>query len=79
MTKPQLKAKIKQLIKQGKPEFDRMIDKAISSQAIDPASYDDNFLLAKIVLSAVYGEMEYQYKPLNKEDQKTVTNLKIFL
>lgn len=78
-TKTQLKKKIKSLIKQGKPEFDRMIEKAINSQAIDLEGAEDNFLLAKIVLCAVYSEMSYQYEPLSKEGKAEVKNLKIFI
>lgn len=78
-TKTQLNKKIKALIKEAKPEFDRIIEKAINSPAIDLDNAENNFLLAKIILCAVYSEMSDQYAPLSKEAKQAVTNLKIFI
>ncbi len=79
MTKAQLRKKVKTVIRQGKPEFNRMIEKAINSQAIDVQGAEDNYLLAKVVLSAVYSEMAWQYEPITKTGRKSVKNLRIFI
>lgn len=79
MTKAQLNKKVKELIRKGKPEFDRMIQKSINSQGIDITNADDNYILAKVILSAVYGEMAYQYEPFDKEGKRQVKNLRIFI
>lgn len=42
-------------------------------------SAEDNMLLPKIVLSAVYSEMAWQYEPTTKTGKKAVKNLRIFI
>ena len=79
MTKAQLRKKIKELIRKGKPEVDRMLEKAINSGAIDIEGAEDNYLLPKIILSALYSELAWQYEPLTKEGKAEVKNLKRFI
>ena len=68
ITKRQLKAKTKELIKNST----KHIDKAIASGAIDLNSYEDNYILPKILLCALLKEEMHQYKPLGDDKKKTM-------
>ncbi len=79
MTAAQLKRKIRECRKRDNAHITNHINSAIKSGAFNISDYEDNFLLAKIVLSAVYSEMSWQYEPLTKDGKKEVENLKKFL
>ncbi len=79
MTREQAEKKIKELMKEEKGMFWERVQKALSSGALDLDSYEDNYLLPKIIMCAVHGEMEWQYMPLTKEGKKEAKNLKAFL
>ena len=53
--------------------------KVFSSGAIDTESYEDDYLLPKIFLSAMGKEIEFQYLPHSKDDLKARNNLVYFL
>lgn len=79
MTKQQYYAKCEEL----KPDLMRIVDerikKAGESGAIDFDSYENNYLLSKIVFSAIGREIERQFKPFSKRDIKEVNNIYKFL
>jgi hypothetical protein len=79
MTIQQLTEKIYTLIEQGKPEVDKLIQKVINSGTIDVDAAENDFLLPKIVLSAIYSELSYECQPLSASGRKSVDNLKKFL
>jgi len=59
-----------------------IIEKAktvFSSGAVDTESYEDNYLLPKIFLSAIGKEIENQYLPHSNKDIKVKNNLSYFL
>lgn len=72
ITKRQLKAKTKELIKNSTKHMVENIDKAIASGAIDLNSYEDNYILPKILLCALLKEEMHQYKPLGDDRKKTM-------
>jgi len=76
MSSQQLIEKIHTLIEQGKPEIDNLIQKAINSGAIDVEGAENDFLLPKIVLSAIYSELSYQCQPLSTSGIKSIDSLK---
>lgn len=79
MTKSQFRKNTKALKKDVLKLIDNRIEKAINSGAIDFDTYENNYLLPKIFLSAVASEIEFQYRPLTKEGIKERNNLKLFL
>lgn len=81
MTKAQLKKKINECLRDDKNHIQKYIDRAINSGCIDIEGAENNYLLAKIILSAVYKEMSRQYSPMdyNKQGKKDVENIYIHL
>jgi len=81
MTKSQLIKKTKDCIKTDKAFIDRLINKAIDSGCMDIAAAENNYILPKNLLSAIYREMSRQYAPLdgNRGQKKTVENIYIHL
>jgi len=79
MTNDQCRVKIKLLKAEMIKSLDKYIEKTINSGAIDIAGSECNYLLPKIIMSAVLSELSFQYGPLSKEGKKEVENLKLFL
>ena len=81
MTKAQLIKKTKECIKTDKAFIDRLINKAIESGCMDISGAENNYVLPKNMLSAIYREMSRQYAPLdgNKGQKKNVENIYIHL
>ena len=65
------------------PDVQRVIlqkaKKVFSSGAVDTESYEDNYLLPKIFLSAMGKEIEFLYLPTTNKDIKVKNNLSYFL
>ena len=79
MTKTQLKKKIKELIKQSNKSMIKNLDKIINSGAIDLTQYENNYILPKICICALFKEERFQYKPLSNKARKELKNLEYFL
>ena len=75
MTREQLLSKVKQCIKADKALMEKLIDKAINSGRMDIEGAENNFLLPKSLLSAIYKEMSRQYLPFDKQGQKDTNNI----
>ena len=77
MTEKQLRAKIKDCMKTDKAFIDNLINKAIASGCMDIDGAENNYRLAKNVLTAIYKEMSRQYMPMNsnKEETKNCENI----
>jgi len=78
MTEKQLRAKIKSCIKTDKEFIQKLIDKAIASKCMDIDGAENNYRLAKNVLTAVYKEMSRQYMPMNSNKEETKNCEKIY-
>ena len=74
MTKKQLEKKTRHLIAESAKCMRRNMKRAIESGAIDIKSYEDNYILPKIVLRALLEEENRQYS-LTKEEEKLKNNL----
>ena len=65
------------------PDLNEMIMeravKAFDSGAVDTESFEDNFILPKIFMSAMGEEIKFQYKPHDKKNIKVRDNLSLFL
>lgn len=79
MTKTQLKRKVKELIKENNKMIEEKLEKLLKSGAINLPDYEDNYVLPKIFMCAIGKEMQFQWKPYNQEDRKTVENVSNFL
>ena len=75
MTKTQFKKKITSMKKDISHYIDDESQRLFDSGGVDPISYDNNFLLPKIILTVVFKNLSWQYKPFTKEAQDAVNNL----
>jgi len=77
MTNAQFKKKVKDCMKSDKAHIDRLIDKAIASGCMDISGAEDNYILPKALITAIYREMSRQYHPLDhmKAAKKEVENI----
>jgi hypothetical protein len=76
------KESVLQKVDEQLPELTKWIlDKVkyyLNSGAIDIESYEDNYLLPKILLSAIGNDMARQYMPYGDKDKRTVRDLGYF-
>ena len=81
MTQKQLKSKVNQCLKSDKALIQKLIDKAINSGCMDIEGAEDNYILAKNLLTAIYKEMSRQYSPMDghKQQKENVQNIYINL
>jgi hypothetical protein len=80
MTKEQFLAKVKEMLDDGFVDFImKRAEKALKSGAINLDSYEDDYVLPKIFMSAMGDEIKFQYKPHNPKDIRTRNNLEKFL
>jgi hypothetical protein len=78
MTKKVLKSKIKEILLSDKDFLNTLVDKAVNNMPVSILNqYDDDFRLAKMTLSAIYRDMEGQYRPLHsdKKTDKIITQI----
>ena len=77
MTKSQLRKKVNELISQSAKAQRDNIDKVLKSGAVNLSDFEDNYLLPKIVISALLTEEIHQYKPFSnqKTHLKAVNNI----
>lgn len=77
MTNKQLKSKLKSMLKEDKKAIDKYIEKVILSGSIDIEAAENNYILPKMLLSAIYKEMSFQYKPFsyNRQTEKEIDNI----
>lgn len=78
MTKTQFKRKFKELLTTNNKEMLRLADHYWNSGALDKSSYDDDFVLPKIVMTACCERMVHQWMPFSSEYRDIVANLKHF-
>ena len=79
MTKDQFLVKVKKLL----PDLNNMIlekaNKAFDSGAINSEDFENDYLLSKIFLSAIGGEIKSHYAPSNIRYVRLRNNLEKFL
>lgn len=77
MTNAQLKQKVQKMF--DEINIQKCVDKIIDSGCVDINSWDDDFRLPKIVLSASLKELAFQYEPVDKSDKNEVSNIRLFI
>jgi hypothetical protein len=75
MTREQFLNKVKEML----PDMNLMLlekaEEVLLTGAFDLESYEDNYLLPKIFLSAMGEEIKFQFEPFSKVDKKTRNNI----
>ena len=79
MTKEQLKQKYDELCQSAQETLFYKLEVAVASGAIDLGSYDDNYVLPKIVLTAALKSIMSNWQPLSAEWADEAKNLELFL
>ena len=77
MTKAQFRKKYKELVKRTAKALELFGEVALSSGAIELDDWKDDYRLPKVVVSAGLKDMFGQWRPLNDNDRKEVTNVHI--
>ena len=77
MTKKQLEKKVRHLINESVKDMRRKIPKVWLSGAVDLSAYENDYVLPKIVATALLQEEAHQNKPLrcDKETERTIDNI----
>ena len=79
MTEKQLRAKLSECLKNDKEMIPQLIDRVIKSGCLNIEDAENNFILPKSMLCAIYKEMAYQYEPFSKEGKENVKNILLFI
>jgi len=77
-TKKQALTRLKKMMKQANQYMTKEAERLLNSGAIDMRKYEDNYILPKVLLSAVLYNTAQQYLPFDKEAKKELENLKKF-
>lgn len=77
MTRKQVEQKTRKLIRESAKHMRANIKRVLDSGAIDISSYDDDFLLPKIIFQALLKEEQHQHKLHFDEDKhnKIINNI----
>lgn len=79
LTKNKLKQMINFMVKEDTKTIKKLTEKALISGAFDITAFEDNFILPKIILSAIYEELIWQREPSTQEYKKAKDNIKKFI
>ena len=77
MTEESLRLKVQECIENNEELIQRLITKAIASGSMDITGADDNYALAKMLLSAIYKDMSRHYTPPydTRKTNKIINNI----
>lgn len=78
MTEEQFYSKVDELIDNSITAMKKIARKLVLSRAINLKDAEDNFRLPKQVVYAIFNEMKFQHKPLEKSDIKQAENICLF-
>ena len=79
MTKKQLIKKMNELKKENNKFINKKVERILKSGAIDLKSWDDDFRMPKVLMTAICEDLVFQWKPLDKELRKEVQNISSFI
>jgi len=78
ITKYETLIRIKEMLPDIMTGVLKQAEHLLDSGAIDIDDYNKDYVLPKIILTACLYDLAYSYKPYNKDDIKTVNNLRKF-
>ncbi len=79
MKKFELLSKVRELNKSFSEDLEKELDKILKSGCLDLTKYENNFILPKIVFSAILKSESFQFAPMIKEYQQEIKNVSKFL
>lgn len=79
MEKLDLLLKVRELNKSFSEELEKELDKILEAGCLDLTKYENDFILPKIIFSAILKNESFQFAPMNKEYQQEIKNVSKFL
>lgn len=79
MEKSELLSKVRELNESFSEDLEKELDKILKSGCLDLTKYENNFILPKIVFSAILKSESFQFAPMIKEYQQEIKNVSKFL
>lgn len=79
MEKLELLSKVRELNKSFSEELEKELDKILEAGCLDLTKYENDFILPKIVFSAILKNKSFQFAPMSKEYQQEIKNVSKFL
>lgn len=79
MEKFELLSKVRELNKSFSEDLEKELDKILESGCLDLLKYKNDFILPKIVFSAILKSESFQFAPMRKEYQQEFKNVSKFL
>ena len=79
MEKLDLLLKVRELNKSFSEDLEKELDKILESGCLDLTKYENDFILPKIIFSAILKNESFQFVPMSKEYQQEIKNVSKFL
>lgn len=79
MEKLDLLLKVRELNKSFSEELEKELDKILEAVCLDLTKYENDFILPKIIFSAILKNESFQFAPMSKEYQQEIKNVSKFL
>jgi hypothetical protein len=79
MEKLELLLKVRELNNVFSEELEKELEKILESGCVDLSKYDNDFILPKIIFSAILKSESFQFAPMSKEYQQEIKNVSKFL
>lgn len=79
MKKLELLSKVRELNKSFSEDLEKELDKILESGCLDLSKYKNDFILPKIVFSAILKSESLQFAPMSKGYQQEFKNVSKFL
>ena len=79
MEKLELLQKVRELNKSFSEELEKELDKILEAGCLDLTKYENDFILPKIIFSAILKNESFQFAPMSKEYQQEIKNVSKFL
>lgn len=79
MEKKELLTKIRELQETFSEDIEKELDKILKSGCVDLSKYENDFILPKIIFSAILKSESFQFAPMSKEYQQEIKNISRFL
>ena len=79
MEKLELLQKVRELNKSFSEKLEKELDKILEAGCLDLTKYENDFILPKIIFSAILKNESFQFAPMSKEYQQEIKNVSKFL
>ena len=79
MEKLELLLKVRELNNVFSEDLEKELEKILESGCVDLSKYDNDFILPKIIFSAILKSESFQFAPMSKEYQQEIKNVSKFL